>query len=79
MALILAPNGRVAHQVPYQLEEAFERDVVQLADHIFGPSLYIDIKRRVGNDIVTALLHSKFTGLRYQERRRLRRPPKARS
>jgi hypothetical protein len=53
MSLILAPNGQVAHQVPYELEEAFERDVVRLADHIFGPSLYIDIKRRVGNDIVT--------------------------
>ncbi len=53
MPLILGPGGQVAHQVTYELEDAFERDVVRLADYIFGPSLYIDIKRRVGNDIVT--------------------------
>jgi hypothetical protein len=51
--MIIGSNGQPARRVPYELEEAFEEDVVLLADHIFGPSLYIDIKRRVGNDIVT--------------------------
>jgi hypothetical protein len=53
MAAIVGPNGRVARQRVYEREDEFERDVVRLADYIFGPSLYIDIKRRVGNDIVT--------------------------
>jgi hypothetical protein len=53
MPVILGPTGKLARQVVYELEEDFERDVVRLADQIFGPSIYIDIKRRVGKDIVT--------------------------
>ena len=53
MASILGPGGQVARQVAYALEEDFERDVVRLSDHIFGASVYVDIKRRVGSEIVT--------------------------
>jgi hypothetical protein len=53
MPVILGPSGKVARQVAYEREEDFERDVVLLADQIFGPSVYVDIKRRVGTDILT--------------------------
>jgi hypothetical protein len=52
MPVILGPNGKIARQVAYEREEDFERDVVLLADQIFGPSVYVDIKRRVGTDIL---------------------------
>jgi hypothetical protein len=54
MALLLSPNGSIFRPLPYELEAHFEADVVRLADQIFGvSSLYIDIKKHIGNDIVT--------------------------
>jgi hypothetical protein len=53
MPVILGPTGKIARQVAYEREEQFERDVVLLSDQLFGPSVYIDIKRRIGADIVT--------------------------
>jgi len=53
MAVIRGPDGKIARQVPYDREDDFERDVVLLADQLFGSSIYVDIKRRVGTEIIT--------------------------
>jgi hypothetical protein len=53
MPLILGPAGQLARQSAYAREDEFESDVVHLADCIFGPSVYVDVKRRVGDDIAT--------------------------
>jgi hypothetical protein len=53
MAVIRGPGGKIARQVAYEREEDFERDVVLLADQLFGLSIYVDIKRRVGAEIIT--------------------------
>ena len=42
MPVILGPKGKIARQVAYEREEHFERDVVLLSDHLFGPSVYVD-------------------------------------
>ncbi len=54
MSLILLPNGTVSRPFSYEREDQFESDVVNLADQIFGPnSIYLDVKKKMGNDIVT--------------------------
>jgi hypothetical protein len=54
MSLILDNAGKIFSPYSYQKEKEFEAVVVELSDQIFGPStLYIDVKKRVGNDIVT--------------------------
>ncbi len=54
MPVILHTNGVVFRPFTYEIEAAFESDVVKLADYIFGPdSIYLDIKKHVGSDIVT--------------------------
>ena len=54
MALILGPSKLPFRPFAYTHEAAFEQDVVMLADYIFGPtSIYLNIKKKVGNDIVT--------------------------
>ena len=54
MPVILDTQTKMFHPVNYEREADFESDVVKLADHVFGSSsIYIDIKKRVGNDVVT--------------------------
>ncbi|MFZ3323725.1 MAG: hypothetical protein WA190_15235 [Usitatibacter sp.] len=54
MAVILGLGGQVFSPHAYANEASFEADVVRLADQIFGPStIYVDVKKRIGNDIVT--------------------------
>ncbi len=54
MPIILDPQGRTFRPFSHEREATFEADVVNLADQIFGPSsIYLDIKKHVGNDIVT--------------------------
>jgi len=54
VAVILLPNGSISRPFSYELEAKFEADVVELADQIFGPnSIYLNVKKRLGNDIVT--------------------------
>jgi hypothetical protein len=54
MPVILNTEGIVFHPAVYENEASFERDVVALADQIFGPAtIYLGIKKRMGNDIVT--------------------------
>lgn len=54
MPVILNAKSQVFRPYTYESEAEFEADVVKLADQIFGQSsLYVDIKKRVGNDIIT--------------------------
>lgn len=54
MPVLRNPQGTIFHPTIYEDESSFEKDVVNLADQIFGiGSIYLDIKKRVGNDIVT--------------------------
>jgi hypothetical protein len=54
MPIILHPAGSIFRPFAYETEASFESDVVRLADYIFGPNcIYLDIKKHVGNDIVT--------------------------
>jgi hypothetical protein len=54
MAIILNTAGIAFRPFVYATESAFEKDVTSLADQIFGPtSIYLNIKKKVGNDIVT--------------------------
>lgn len=54
MPLILNSSGLVFRSYTYVNEAAFEKDVIALSSHIFGAaSIYLDIKKRVGSDIVT--------------------------
>jgi len=54
MPVILNTKGQVFRPYTYENEAEFESDVVKLAEQIFGQSsLYVDIKKRVGNDIIT--------------------------
>ena len=54
MSLILDHSGNVFSPYSYKKEKEFEAVVVGLSDQIFGPStIYIDVKKKVGNDIVT--------------------------
>jgi hypothetical protein len=54
MPVIVNAKGQVFRPHTYENEADFEADVVKLADQIFGQSsIYVDIKKRVGNDIVT--------------------------
>jgi len=54
MPIVLNAKGQVFRPYAYENEAEFEADVVRLAEQIFGQSsIYIDIKKRVGNDIVT--------------------------
>lgn len=52
---ILLDRSRVAFRPSvYSNEADFEKDVVALSDYIFGPtSIYLNIKKRIGNNIVT--------------------------
>lgn len=50
----LLHNGLVYSYYEYPLEKEFEQVIVQQAPHIFGDdALYIDIKKRIGDSIVT--------------------------
>jgi hypothetical protein len=50
----LLQNGKVFTYHEYALEKEFEAIVVQEAKHIFGSkSIYIDIKKRIGDSIIT--------------------------
>jgi hypothetical protein len=54
MPVILNAKGQVFRPYAYENESEFEADVVKLAEQIFGQSsIYVDIKKRLGNDIVT--------------------------
>src|SRR4051812_26688656 len=54
MPIVLNPMGIAFRPQIYATEAAFEKDVISLADLIFGAtSIYLDIKKRMGNDIVT--------------------------
>jgi hypothetical protein len=54
VAVILLPNGTPSRPHTYEREAEFEADVVRLADYIFGSSsIYLDVKKRMGSDIVT--------------------------
>jgi hypothetical protein len=54
MPIVLNATGIAFRSQAYVTEAAFEKDVVALSDHIFGPtSIYLDIKKKIGNDIVT--------------------------
>lgn len=54
MPIILNAVGNAYRPHVYQNEAAFEKDVVVLADQIFGStSIYLSIKKKVGSDIVT--------------------------
>lgn len=55
MPILHKPTDAVFQQEPYLREDEFERDVVGIADHIFGATaIYLDVKKRVsGNKIVT--------------------------
>jgi hypothetical protein len=54
MAVLLTPQGMLFHPSTYEDEASFERDVVSLADQIFGvASIYLNIKKHMGSDIVT--------------------------
>ncbi|MFZ0845349.1 MAG: hypothetical protein WAM62_06115 [Pseudolabrys sp.] len=54
MPIILNATGIAYRLYTYANEATFEKDVVSLADHIFGSSsIYLDIKKKIGNDIVT--------------------------
>jgi hypothetical protein len=54
MPIILNAGGLTFRPYAYLQESIFEKDVVALSDHIFGPtSIYLNIKKKVGGDIVT--------------------------
>jgi hypothetical protein len=54
MSVIYDEVRGIFSQKPYDREDVFEADVVRLADQLFGPeSIYVDIKRKIGNDVVT--------------------------
>jgi len=55
MSIIADGANRVYEPLAYRLEADFEKQVVALADHIFGrQSIYVDVKKRVkGDDFVT--------------------------
>jgi len=54
MSAIIDTAGRLFRPYTYEKEHEFEQSVVALADQIFGPStIYVNVKKRVGNDIVT--------------------------
>jgi hypothetical protein len=55
MSLIATPSGQLYQPYTYEREVDFERDVVTMADQVFGSStLYVDVKRRVsGKGIAT--------------------------
>jgi hypothetical protein len=54
MPVIRNSQGTIFHPSLYDHEASFESDVVSLADQIFGASsIYVDIKKRMGNNIVT--------------------------
>ena len=47
-------NNTLYHYYEYPLEKEFEQVIVQQAPYIFGAqSIYIDIKKRIGNSIIT--------------------------
>jgi hypothetical protein len=54
MPIVLNAAGVAFRPHTYVTEAAFEKDVMLLADQIFGPtSIYLSIKKKVGNNIVT--------------------------
>ncbi len=54
MSVIRNSQGEIFHRSVYEDEATFEKDVVSLADHIFGStSIYVDIKKHMGSGIVT--------------------------
>lgn len=54
MPIAFSAGGVTFRLHAYTKEADFEKDVVSLADQIFGPtSIYLNIKKRVGSDIVT--------------------------
>jgi hypothetical protein len=54
MPIVLSASGLTFRPFTYINEKAFEKDVVALSDHIFGPtSIYLDVKRRIGGEIAT--------------------------
>jgi hypothetical protein len=54
MPVIFSPSGLIFRPLIYKNEKTFEKDVVTLSDHIFGStSIYLDVKKRIGGDIVT--------------------------
>lgn len=54
MAVLRNAQGTIFLPSIYEDESSFEKDVVRLADQIFGAStIYLDIKKHVGNDIIT--------------------------
>ena len=54
MPIILNSSGLIFPPSPYGGEANFENDIVKLADQIFGASsIYLNIKKHVGSDIVT--------------------------
>lgn len=54
MAVLRNAQGAIFQPSIYEDERSFEKDVVILADQIFGTStIFLDIKKHVGNDIIT--------------------------
>src|SRR5215831_4407680 len=54
MSVVLTNNGQIFRPFAYEKEADFEADVVRLADQLFGSgSIYVDVKKRIGSDIVT--------------------------
>ena len=55
MPILLDRANCVYRPFSFEDEGAFERKVIELADHIFGPSsIYIDVKKRIrGAEIVS--------------------------
>ena len=54
MPVIRNVNGTIFYPISYENEASFEKDVVSLADQIFGTtSIYLDIKKHMGNDVIT--------------------------
>lgn len=54
MPTVLSPAGIPFRPMAYTHEATFEKDVVTLASNIFGPaSIYLNIKKKIGNEIVT--------------------------
>lgn len=54
MPVVLNAKGQMFRPYSYENEANFETEVVKLSEQMFGQSsLYVDIKKRVGSDIVT--------------------------
>ena len=50
----LVQNGKTYSYYEYGKEQEFEQVIVEQAGHIFGSSsIYIDIKKRIGDSIIT--------------------------